>query len=136
MSLCALCFVPSSFPCRPAPRITKSLVNRRPYSVCRRNTPRAALPPQEEADWIIVDVSLRGLDENARPLASTIQHDGRALVYKALHNQPAELSLVLCSDAEILELNTAWRGKEKPTDVLSFPQNDEVVRAHIFPFHS
>ena len=33
----------------------------------------------------------------------------------------AELSLVLCDDAFIAELNGRWRGIAKPTNVLSFP---------------
>ncbi|BDA50944.1 probable endoribonuclease YbeY at N-terminal half [Coccomyxa sp. Obi] len=33
---------------------------------------------------------------------------------------PAELSVVLCSDEHITQLNTEWRGKAEPTDVLSF----------------
>lgn len=32
-----------------------------------------------------------------------------------------ELSLVLTDDREIRELNRAWRGQDKPTNVLSFP---------------
>lgn len=36
--------------------------------------------------------------------------------------QPApELSLVFTDDAEIKLLNAGWRGKDKPTNVLSFP---------------
>ena len=35
------------------------------------------------------------------------------------HN--AELSVLLCDDETIARLNTHWRGKEKPTNVLSFP---------------
>jgi probable rRNA maturation factor len=34
-----------------------------------------------------------------------------------------EVSLVLTDDAHIRELNAAWRGKDKPTNVLSFPAN-------------
>ena len=33
----------------------------------------------------------------------------------------AELSILLTDDAEITELNREWRGKHKPTNVLSFP---------------
>ena len=33
----------------------------------------------------------------------------------------AELSIVLCDDEAIRELNAEWRGKDKATDVLSFP---------------
>lgn len=37
----------------------------------------------------------------------------------------AELSVVLTDDASIRELNREWRGKDKPTNVLSFPGGDE-----------
>ena len=36
--------------------------------------------------------------------------------------QPIEVSVRLCSDDEIQALNAEWRGKDQPTDVLSFPQ--------------
>ena len=36
--------------------------------------------------------------------------------------EPAELSLVFTDDSGIRRLNKAWRGKDKPTNVLSFPQ--------------
>ena len=35
--------------------------------------------------------------------------------------EDAELSIVLCDDAFIQGLNKQWRGKDKPTNVLSFP---------------
>jgi probable rRNA maturation factor len=35
-----------------------------------------------------------------------------------------EVSLLLCGDERIEELNTRYRGKKKPTDVLSFPRDD------------
>lgn len=36
--------------------------------------------------------------------------------------RPVELSIVLTSDEEVRALNAQWRGKDKPTNVLSFPQ--------------
>jgi probable rRNA maturation factor len=36
--------------------------------------------------------------------------------------RPVELSIVLTSDEEVRALNSQWRGKDKPTNVLSFPQ--------------
>jgi probable rRNA maturation factor len=36
----------------------------------------------------------------------------------------AEISLLLCDDARIRELNAQWRGLDKPTNVLSFPAAD------------
>jgi probable rRNA maturation factor len=35
-----------------------------------------------------------------------------------------ELSLVLCDDERITSLNAEYRGKDGPTDVLSFPIGD------------
>ena len=35
-----------------------------------------------------------------------------------------ELSIRLTSDAEVHALNSEWRGKDKPTNVLSFPMAD------------
>ena len=37
----------------------------------------------------------------------------------------SEVSLLLCDDAAIRDLNHQWRGQDKPTNVLSFPAADE-----------
>lgn len=41
----------------------------------------------------------------------------------AMHttDQRGEVALLLTDDAEMHQLNRDWRGKDKPTDVLSFP---------------
>lgn len=36
--------------------------------------------------------------------------------------RPVELSVRLTSDSEVQALNSTWRGKDQPTNVLSFPQ--------------
>lgn len=38
----------------------------------------------------------------------------------------AELSILITGDEEIRELNRTYRGKDRPTDVLSFPDGDVV----------
>lgn len=38
--------------------------------------------------------------------------------------RPVELSIRLTNDDEVRALNAQWRGKDKPTNVLSFPQCD------------
>ena len=43
-----------------------------------------------------------------------------------LHQTQAELSLALVTDPTIHALNHQYRGKNKPTDVLSFPLADEI----------
>jgi probable rRNA maturation factor len=60
----------------------------------------------------------------------------RAAVLAALAAAPsgmvptarAELSVVLGDDALLRRLNRQWRGKDKPTNVLSFAADDRVVR--------
>ncbi len=37
-----------------------------------------------------------------------------------------ELSVLLTDDGEIKDLNRTYRGRDKPTDVLSFPMGDRV----------
>jgi probable rRNA maturation factor len=62
--------------------------------------------------------------------------DGRALVsttkklLAAVDEGDASLSLTLVDDESIRELNRDHRGKDKPTDVLSFPLFDEGDAAH------
>ncbi|GAA4013934.1 rRNA maturation RNase YbeY [Sphingomonas swuensis] len=36
--------------------------------------------------------------------------------------RPVEISVVLTDDEQVRALNAEWRGKDKPTNVLSFPQ--------------
>ncbi len=50
------------------------------------------------------------------PLRTALQHEGRS--------PDVEISLVLCADAFIQNLNRTYRGQDKPTDVLSFAQED------------
>jgi probable rRNA maturation factor len=38
--------------------------------------------------------------------------------------RPVELSVRLTSDAQVHALNVRWRGKDKPTNVLSFPMTE------------
>lgn len=39
-------------------------------------------------------------------------------------DRPVELSIRLTGDAQVQALNSRWRGKDRPTNVLSFPQLD------------
>lgn len=73
-------------------------------------------------------VAVRRVDlpKGAEPPVQAVRADALALLVAAGLDD-VELSILLCSDAHIAELNAAWRGKPEPTDVLSFPQDDEVV---------
>ena len=45
----------------------------------------------------------------------------------SLADSDAEVSIVFTSDAEVQALNARWRGKDKATNVLSFPMADEPL---------
>lgn len=40
--------------------------------------------------------------------------------------RPVEISVTLTGDEQVRALNAHWRGKDKPTNVLSFPMADET----------
>lgn len=70
---------------------------------------------------IAFSVNAEGWPPNLEPLAEAAVR--RALdCAKAEVTGVAELSIVLADDAEQQELNRQWRGIDKPTNVLSFPQ--------------
>ena len=63
--------------------------------------------------------------------AETVDEELFALVAKACLayenvDFPCEISVSLVTDAEIWELNKRFRNVDRPTDVLSFPQEDET----------
>lgn len=45
-----------------------------------------------------------------------------------MHHRGGELSVLLCDDAAIADLNARWRGQSQPTNVLSFPAPPLVPR--------
>ena len=44
----------------------------------------------------------------------------------AEQERPIEISVTLTGDEQVRELNAEWRGKDKATNVLSFPMADEL----------
>ena len=56
-------------------------------------------------------------------LADRVAHRGRRLL-AALRLPGSELSLMLVSDSVMRRLNRDWRGRDRPTDVLSFAQRE------------
>jgi len=53
-----------------------------------------------------------------------VEHLSRtaAVLLAALDHHDSELEVTLVGDAEIADMNRDYRGKNRPTDVLSFPQ--------------
>src|SRR4029079_2228113 len=56
-----------------------------------------------------------------------------AFAQLAIGDRPVELSGRLTGDEEIRALNAEWRGKDKPTNVLSFPlvETEDLAPANI-----
>lgn len=52
----------------------------------------------------------------------------RATARRSRRNTPRELTIRIVGAAESRALNRTWRGKDKPTNVLSFPAQDESFR--------
>ncbi|HVN89593.1 MAG TPA: rRNA maturation RNase YbeY [Candidatus Binataceae bacterium] len=72
-------------------------------------------------------VDLRCDIKDGRPYVAAMRRDAKALLL-LLGLKEAELSITLTGDPEIHQLNRDFRGKDKPTDVLSFPQiEDDAV---------
>ncbi len=70
-----------------------------------------------------------GLDIDIMCEAGDWPHDATEIVRRAAEHayvvagppDDAELCVVLANDAFVKELNKTWRGKDRPTNVLSFP---------------
>jgi probable rRNA maturation factor len=78
-----------------------------------------ALEADEEWD------SSRAWDKLARKAAEAAIAESR---YPELvdSERPVEISVTLTGDEQVRALNARWRGKDKPTNVLSFPMADET----------
>ena len=56
-----------------------------------------------------------------RPTARNVVKSAVLAAAKAVSTRPVELAIVLSDDSAIRSLNRQWRGKNAPTNVLSFP---------------
>jgi probable rRNA maturation factor len=76
--------------------------------------------------------SSRSWDDLARKAATAAiaQSDYPEL---ATAERAVEISVTLTGDEEVRALNAQWRGKDKPTNVLSFPMSDkrDLTRANV-----
>lgn len=69
---------------------------------------------------VLIAVRTRTVRVNVRALRRAAEH-----MLGALGRAHAELSVSLVGDRTMRALNHEWRGKDKPTDVLSFGFDDE-----------
>ena len=66
-----------------------------------------------------VDCSVENIEFDVRPIEETAH-----AVLTFLNLEGVELSIVICDNAFIHILNRDYRGKDRPTDVLSFAQRE------------
>ena len=70
----------------------------------------------EDESWL----AFAGLDALAQKAVD-------AALAGASVTEPGEVALLFTDDSAIAEINAEWRGKDKPTNVLSFPAPDMPV---------
>ena len=79
---------------------------------------------------ILVEADVSGEWDSRIDWTSLADRSVRAAVaqsrHAALAEAEAEISVRFASDDEVRGLNAAWRGKDKPTNVLSFPMVEEA----------
>jgi len=68
-----------------------------------------------------IDVIVRSARWRKRPTAKTVVKKAVLAAAKAVSTAHTELAIVLSDDSAIRTLNRDWRGKNTPTNVLSFP---------------
>lgn len=73
---------------------------------------------------IEIDCSAAGW-VGALPDSEALLRRAASAAWNAAGSGTAELSILLSDDAEMRVLNRDYRGKDKPTNVLSFPAGDE-----------
>ena len=73
------------------------------------------------AHQVQIDVIVRSARWRKRPTAKTIVKKAILAAAGAVSTPRAELAIVLSDDSTIRTLNRDWRGKNAPTNVLSFP---------------
>ena len=80
--------------------------------------------PRLAPSGVTVDVLIESpLWEKAEPAAEAVVREAvsRAAAATDVGEPTAEVAVLLCDDAVIAALNAQWRGREEPTNVLSFP---------------
>ncbi|HWN51643.1 MAG TPA: rRNA maturation RNase YbeY, partial [Xanthobacteraceae bacterium] len=84
-----------------------------------KSSPLGGTEPEPAVDVLIESEAWRMLPEAEEIVRRAIACATASEV--AIHQRGAELSVLLCDDQTITALNTRWRGREKSTNVLSFP---------------
>jgi probable rRNA maturation factor len=80
-----------------------------------------AAPRRPTAKTPNVEVVVQAAAWRRRPRAKATVKKAVLVAAKVASTRPADLAIVLTDDSAIRALNRQWRGKNAPTNVLSFP---------------
>jgi probable rRNA maturation factor len=86
--------------------------------------PRSCAPQGATPSWLTLDVVFEDDGWPDQPKTEAIVRDAAAALTAHIVMQeraPCEACIALSSDAHVRALNAEFRGKDKPTNVLSFP---------------
>lgn len=97
-------------------------------SVSEEPGPEPLVPPKSSSDrWLSLANPNRYPEARARRLRPWL----RALVREVAPERQGSLAVRFVSDREIKRLNSDFRGKDRTTDVLSFPGGETVEGRHL-----
>lgn len=85
--------------------------------------PASRRPGRKGRPAVALDVTVEGGGWPAKAALKALAEACVATTFAELarHEGSGELSLVFTDDAHVRRLNAEWRGKDRPTNVLSFP---------------
>ena len=98
--------------------------------------PRSCAPQGADPSWLTIDVVFEdndwpdpvGIEAHVREAA------GALATHRVMQGlKPGEACIALSSDAHVQALNASFRGKDKPTNVLSFPAPESRVPQALEP---
>src|SRR3954447_21718305 len=96
-------------------------------------------PGHEARMMLEIAVDADGEWDSSSPWQTLVRKAAEAAIAErdyseiAESDRPVEISVSLSDDQHVRTLNAKWRGKDKPTNVLSFPMVDELdlTRANV-----
>ena len=112
---------------RAASRSRKRTNKRAKKQPKKRATP--ARRPKSRTEPVKLELVVKSALWQKRRTAKSVIKKAILASAKAASTAPAELAIVLSNDSGIQALNRDWRGKDQPTNVLSFPAAPAVARS-------
>jgi probable rRNA maturation factor len=94
-----------------------------------RTPPKPATSKSATVATIDIIVASAAWTKNLRGIKAVCRRAALAALGK--HSNPIELSILLTTDGAMRKLNALYRGKDKPTNVLSFPADESVMLGDI-----